>query len=237
MVADAGLGEPALTVELRPAIGRHVERHRLRSLMDDSMTNLSRNFLFREVVRGQGPAGGFQGMANDLAQKLVTGLLELSQDPADLPQAVADELAMLQATVAGQSSALAKIGEKLAATQVPGPFVDLKTEAADFFVKQALGIRIAGQKPALEGGEKQPRPFRRINRPPSCRAARQPGEIFRLQDEQSLASAFPKKGSNSGLFGIYVGAAVGVGKGWKVLGLLGGPGLTFRWGGHENYLI
>src|SRR5437899_1913088 len=90
----------------------------------------------------QRAARGFQGVAERLAEDAIAGDLVIGQGPPQELQLRRDDFARADRRVRGHVASLAQLGQKLSALDVPGPFLELKAEAVDLLVEDALRIDI-----------------------------------------------------------------------------------------------
>src|SRR5262245_55327417 len=115
--------------------------------MHQAMTELAGRFALR-LARGQRAASRFERMAHDLAERAITCLLVFREDEPAAVELVGHRLAAVEWRVAGDLAALTQVGQKLTPPEVPGPFLELETQAIDLFVEDPLRIDVGAHEPA-----------------------------------------------------------------------------------------
>src|SRR5262249_27962220 len=140
------------------------------------------------LVAVQGAASGFDGMADDLTQCSQAGLLVGSQGTAELAQFVNHKMTISEGAIAGGTTSLEQIGEELVAAPRPGPILELKAETVQLFVEEPLRVGIAGDEPALFGGDEERGLLVGIEDAAAGGAAGEPGQVLGLEQQEALAA-------------------------------------------------
>ena len=175
--------------------------------MQQAMAQLASHLTLR-FTRHNGPAAGFEGMADYLAQGAMASLLVSRELSAQVQDLVGDHLAGEQRLVAGDGAALAEVRQELTASPVPGPFLELKAQAVQLFVEKSLGIDIARKGPTAFAVEQHGRSLVVVE-DAACRAAAgDPGDVVGIEQQQTLALSFLQQRGNADLLGLDVRTAI-----------------------------
>src|SRR5438552_12250988 len=121
---DRQRGEAALPIAAGTSVGSHLNENWLRTAVQESVAELPRD-LALGVIWLDRAAGRFEGMANDAAQCQATRLLVRGHRPPQLAHRVGYDFAIPKRSIAGDGTVVAKVGQKLIAAPVPGPFFEL----------------------------------------------------------------------------------------------------------------
>src|SRR5207248_1871857 len=106
--AHGRAGEAELPVALRPAVDRHADRHRLHAAVQHAVADLGGDVALGLVLL-QRAAGRLDGVRDQHADRLETGLLVGGELSAELPESVVDEDTVAEGDVTGDAAALAQV--------------------------------------------------------------------------------------------------------------------------------
>src|SRR5579859_3566249 len=157
--------------------------------MQQAMADLAGNFSFVYPWFNRS-AARFQSMANDMAQGLNAGLLIDRQNASVAAQGLAQQFQFFKFTIAGNTAALTESRKELPPAPMPGPFLQLKTESIEIFVKESLRVDVAGNEPALLSAKVKGWLLGGVNNAARQRAAREPSKVVRVQEKKPFTIGF-----------------------------------------------
>ena len=169
--------------------------------MHQSMTELAGHFPFG-VAFDHGPAGSFQGMADDLPQRCVTIALVFREPITQFAQGIADHLGGSPRSITGEITPLEQVLQMFIATVMPLPFFDLEPQAIDLLVKKSQGVGVAADHPAIVGLVIQTGMNGVVHGAGGCAAGSEPGEVVGVHDQQAVATGFLRELEHGEMFGF-----------------------------------
>src|SRR5207245_8203603 len=107
--------------------------------MEKAVGQLAGDFALR-VILAHGSTRRLQGMAEHLTERAVAGLIVNRDDAPQVVQRIADHLARPERLIASDRASVAKLFEQALSADVPGPFLELESQAVELVVEEPLRV-------------------------------------------------------------------------------------------------
>jgi agmatinase len=121
----------------------------------------------------------------------------------------ADFCTIAERFVASDFLPVTQVGKQLRSTPMPRPFLQMESEAVQFFVEQSLGVGIATNEPPLRTLEIQTRVVDRVGNTLGHGPRGKPREICRFQHQQAVVARIAHQREDSLLLQSQVGGTLG----------------------------
>src|SRR2546426_445745 len=111
--------------------------------MEKTMGQLAGDFALR-VFLDHGSTCRLQGMAEHLTERAVAGLIVNRDNAPQAAQRIAGHLARPERLIASDRASMAKLFEQAFSADMPGPFLELESQAVELVVEEPLRVGIGG---------------------------------------------------------------------------------------------